>query len=57
MYKGSPVYLRDLNPDMQRETIYHWESEGRKDLIKANENGIDIVVGHYVQSGEEEIEG
>ena len=44
---ASPVYFRDLNKELHEATLEEWIENNKKGLLKANEKGIDIIIGYY----------
>jgi len=49
----TPVFMRDLNSQAQREFLNSWKLKRKKELLDAYEKEQDIQVGHY--SKEEKI--
>ena len=49
------LYLRDLKTELQNEYLESWGIEGRKDLLKAHEEGTDIEVGDYYKDKDEKV--
>ena len=50
--KGAPVYLRDLNSDMQSEIIRGLENQKKLSVLQAIKNGDDVTVGYYISTPE-----
>lgn len=47
------VYLRDLKKEQREDWVRQFEKAGRKDLLKAIEEGDDVEIGEYFNSVKE----
>ena len=47
---STPIYYRDLSPDMKREVMNEIVENNRNDLIAQIDNGDDVTIGYWLKS-------